>query len=96
MAMGSRRTLPSGAAGGGGGLRAHGGADVDAGGPVEGLVDERHGGGAAAAEDDGGDGHAVGVFPVGVDGGALAGGRGEAAVGMRGGLPVFLPISGVQ
>ena len=33
--------LADGAAGGGGGFRAHGGADVDAGGPVEGLVDER-------------------------------------------------------
>ncbi len=51
------------AGGGGGGLRAHGGADVDAGGPVEGLIDERDGGGAAAAEDDGGDGDAVGMFP---------------------------------
>ena len=34
-----------GAAGGGGGFGAHGGAGVDAAGPVEGLVDERHGGG---------------------------------------------------
>ena len=50
MAMGSRRTLPTGRRGGGG-LRAHGGAGVDAGGPVEGLVDERDGGGAAASEE---------------------------------------------
>ena len=33
--------LADGRAGGGGGLGAHGGADVDAGRPVEGLVDER-------------------------------------------------------
>ena len=96
MAMGSRRTLPTAPAGGGGGFRAHGGADVDAAGPVEGLVDERHGGGAAAAEDDGADGHAVGGFPVGIDGGALRGGRGEAGVGMRGVGAGLLPISGVQ
>src|ERR1700722_10632092 len=65
------------------GLGAHGGADVDAGGPVEGLIDEGHGGGATAAEDEGGDGDAGGVLPVGIDGGALAGGCGETAVGMR-------------
>ena len=71
-----------GRAGCGGGLRAHGCAGVDAGGPVEGLVDERDGGGAAASEDDGGDRDSVGVLPVGIDRGALRGGRGEAAIGM--------------
>jgi hypothetical protein len=70
------------AAGGCGGLGAHGGTDVDAGGPVEGLIDEGHGGGAAATEDEGRDGDAGGVLPVGVDGGALTGGGGEAAVGV--------------
>ena len=70
------------AGGGGGGLAAHGGAHVDAVDPIEGLVDERHGGGAAAAEDDRADGDAVGVVPVGVDAGALAGGGGEAAIGV--------------
>ncbi len=83
-----------GAAGCCGGFRAHGGADVDAGGPVEGLVDERHGGGTAAAEDEGGDGDAVGVLPVGVDGGALGGGGGEAAVGVGGGLAGFFGDGG--
>ena len=43
--------LADGAGGGGGHFRAHGGADVDAGAPVEGLIDQRHGGGAASAED---------------------------------------------
>ena len=82
--MGSRRTLPTAARGGGGHFRAHGGADVDTGAPVEGLVDQRHGGGAAAAEDDGADRHALGVFPGRVDGRALRGGSGEARIGMRG------------
>ncbi len=65
-------------------LRAHRRADVDAGAPVEGLVDQRHRRRAAAAEDDGADRHALGLLPVGIDGRALRGRRGEAGVGMRG------------
>ena len=72
------------AGGRGRGLRTHGGAHVDAGAPVEGLVDERHGGRAASAEDERADGHALGIFPRGIDRGALRRGRGEAPVGMRG------------
>ncbi len=82
-----------GGAGGGGGLRAHGGSGVDSSGPVEGLIDEWDSGGAAAAEDDGGDRDAVGGLPVGVDAGALRGGSGEAAVGVGGwGLGVGGPV----
>src|SRR5690606_37278013 len=73
-----------GAGSGGGHFRAHRRADVNAAGPVEGLVNERGGAGAAAAEDDGADRHAGGVFPLGVDGGALRGGGGEAGVGVGG------------
>ena len=40
------------ARGGGRHFRAHGGADINARTPVEGLVDQRHGGRAAAAEDE--------------------------------------------
>lgn len=62
----------SGCAGGrGGGLGAHGGADVNAVLPVEGLVDERHGGLPAAAEDDGINGDAVRILPVGINGWTL-------------------------
>ncbi len=58
-------------------------------------------GGAAAAEEDGVDRHALGVFPLLGDHRALAGGRGEAGVGMRGraarlGRPVAAhPVDGV-
>ena len=41
--------------------------------------------GAAAAEDDAVDRHAVRVLPLGIDGRALHGGRGEAGVRMGGG-----------
>ncbi len=68
---------------GGSGLRAHGGAGVDARNPVKSLVDERQGGGAAAAEEKGADRHAFGRFPGRVDGRALARRGGEAAVGVR-------------
>ena len=70
------------AGGGGGHLAADGGGGVDAEVPVHRLHHQRHGGGAAAAEDEGADGHAVGVLPGGVDGGALRRGGGEAAVGV--------------
>ena len=70
---------------GGGGLGAGRGTHEDAVFPAERLVDERDGAGAAAAEEDGADGHAVGVFPVGVDDGALAGRGCEAGVGMGAG-----------
>ena len=81
--------LADGAAGGGGGFRAHGGADVDAGGPVEGLVDERHGGGAAAAEDEGGDGDAVRGLPrSGSMVGHCEAGAVKRPLGWAAGLPV--------
>jgi hypothetical protein len=70
--------------GGGGGFRAHRGAHVDAVRPVEGLVDQRHRLRAAAAEDDRRDLDAVRVLPIGVDGRAVDGRRGEARVGVRG------------
>ena len=44
-------------------FRAHGRADVNAGAPVEGLIDQGHGRGAAPAEDDRADRHALGVLP---------------------------------
>lgn len=70
------------AAGGGGGLGGHDGAEEDAVLPVEGLGHEWDSGAAAAAEQDGGDGNAIGVLPLGGNAGALAGGGGEAGVGM--------------
>jgi hypothetical protein len=74
MAIGSRRTLPSLAEGGGGHFRAHGGAEIDAVAPVEGLEHQRHGGRAAAAEDNAVDRHAVGILPFGsIDGHCEAG-----------------------
>src|SRR5258708_5599285 len=60
--------LAHSAGGGGGGFRTHGGADVNAGRPVERLVYERHGGGATAAENERAYGHAFGRFPRRVDG----------------------------
>ena len=65
-------------------FRAHGRARIDAGAPVEGLVNQRHGGRAASAENDGADRHAVGIFPRRIDGRALRSRRGEARIGMRG------------
>src|SRR6185437_10665086 len=49
--------------GGSGGFAAHGGSDVDARRPVEGLVDKRHGCGSTTTEDEGRDGNAVGRLP---------------------------------
>jgi hypothetical protein len=93
--MGSRRTLPM-APGGGGGLRAHGGAHVDAGAPVEGLVDERHGGGAAAAEDDALMGTPSGFSQAGSIDGHCERGAVKRPLGCAALAPVPLPISGVQ
>ena len=85
--------VTDGSFGGCGGFRTHGGSDVDAGGPVECLEDERHGGGAATAEDECGDEDAVRIFPGGVNGGALRGGCGEAAVGVGcGGCGLRCPV----
>src|SRR5205814_1074267 len=50
-----------GAGGGGGHFRAHGGADVYAGAPIEGLVDQRHGGGAASAKNESVQRNAMGI-----------------------------------
>ncbi|MNQ64064.1 hypothetical protein D3C85_784680 [compost metagenome] len=72
--------------GGGGAFRGHGRAHEDAVLPVEGFRHQRHSRGAAAAEQDGVDWHTRRVFPLGRDGRALAGGRGEAGVRVSGGL----------
>ena len=67
----------------GGGLRRHDRADKHAVLPVEGLVNERRGLRAAAAKDNGADGHTLGIVKLGAQAGAVARGRGEAAVGVR-------------
>jgi hypothetical protein len=87
--------LADGSGGGGGGLGAHGGAGVDAGAPVEGLVDERHGGGRRPPKMMAEMGTPSGASQSGRCSGALRGGRGEAAVGVGGG-PVSLAMAGVQ
>ena len=56
--------LADGARGGGGHFRSHRGADVDAGAPVECLVDQRHRRRATAAEDDRADRARLRVLPV--------------------------------
>ena len=80
------------AAGGGGGFGGHDGAEEDTVVPVEGLGHEWDSGAAAATEQDGGDGHAIWVLPFGGNAGALAGGGGEACVGVGCGcFVVFCP-----
>ena len=54
--------------------------------PIEGLGNQGHRGGPAAAEQDGADRHAPGILPLRRHGRALAGGNGEAGVGVRRGL----------
>src|SRR5262245_28578845 len=73
-----------GTGGGSGHFGAHGGANVNAGAPVEGLIDERHGGGATSAEDESVQRDAVGIFPGGINRWTLRCWRGEAGVRMRG------------
>ena len=75
--------LADGAAGCGGRLGAHGGADIDTARPIEGLEHQRNRARTAAAEDDRADRHAGGVLPVGIDARALPRWRREARVGMR-------------
>ena len=65
-------------------LRTHRRAHVDAARPVEGLVDQRHRRRAAATENKGTDRHAIGIFPLRVDGRTLLRGRSEPRVRMRG------------
>src|SRR5258708_4401885 len=74
----------NGAGGSGGHFGTHGGADIDARAPIEGLIDQRHGGGATSAKNDSVERNAVGIFPGGIDGWALRSRRGEARVGMSG------------
>ena len=66
-----------------GGFRSHDGAYEHAVVPVAGLIHQRSGLCAAAAEDDCGDRHALRIVKLGADAGAVLGGSGEAAVGMR-------------
>ena len=82
--MGSRRTTPTWPGGGGGRLRAHGRADEHAVLPVAALEDERRHARAPAAEDDRRERHALRVLPARRHGRALARGRREARVRMRG------------
>src|SRR6185312_7755228 len=63
--------LADGADGGGCHFRTHGGSDINARCPVEGLINEWHRGCAAAAENEGADRHAVGIFPRRIDRWAL-------------------------
>ena len=90
--------IGSGASGGGGHFTAHGGRGVDSVFPIEALVNERHVRHTTAAEDKGADGHAGGVFPGRINGGALSGGCGESAVRVGGfafavgSPPVAMPI----
>ena len=70
------------AAGGCGGLRAHGGGQVDAFGPAADLGDQRDGVGAAAAEDEGIQRHAGRIIPGRIDSRVVGGGHGEARVGV--------------
>src|ERR1035437_2801439 len=66
-------------------LRPHRRAGVDAGRPVESLVDKRHSGSAPGSREACGAGHAVGVLPAGIDAGTLRGGSSKTLIGMSGG-----------
>ena len=68
-------------------LGAHRRAEVDAVGPVERLVDERHGVRAPPAEDERLDRDALRVLPLGIERRALGDRRGEARVRMSGAPP---------
>ena len=74
------------------GLRGHDRAEEDAVLPVVGLEHQRDDRGAAAAEEDGADRHALGVLPLGGDGGVLAAGAVKRALGWAAGVP----FAGVQ
>ena len=69
--------------------------------PVVGLEHQRHQAGAAPAKDKDVDGHALGLFPVRADDGALGGRRRKASIGVGGrlialGRPVQISPSSVS
>jgi hypothetical protein len=70
--------LANGASRCGSHLTAHIGSEEDAVRPVEGLKDKWEGGGAASTEDESINWHALGLFPIGINGGRLPGRDGEA------------------
>src|SRR3990172_4712256 len=77
------------ACGGSSRFRPHGGCHIDSEIPIEGLHNERHQSAASAAKNKGADGNSVWIFPIGIDGRALARGSSEAGIGMRSDTAAF-------
>ena len=67
-----------------GGFGSHGGGQIDAMRPIEGLEDQGHMFAHAAPEDEGLYGHALGIIPFRIIGGTLGNGRGKPGVGVGG------------
>ena len=88
------------------GFRTHGGGHVNAFHPGAGFGHQRHGGGAAATKHERINGHAIGVVPLGIQGGVVGGGHRKAGIGVCGfgtcgfgdfGSPVIaLPVDQVR